>query len=526
MKLLLAGLVAGGLLLVAPNQSVAKPGPNEIVWGEQLPRALDPHVVYDVPMQFFMLNVYDTLYRYSGNPPELKNWLVESESTSEDGLTWTLNLKKGVKFHDGSELTANDVVYSFKRLLALGKGPAGAFQPVLHAENITTPSSHTVVFKLSQPYAPFKAALPLVAIVNERLVKANEKNGDWGAEWLASNAAASGAYTFDPSNYRPQEVVDMMRNKDHFYGWSDNPNPVEIIRAHTVKETSTRVLAVIKGDIDATDSYLPTDQVERVEKSKLAHVERDESMRTMIIRMNNTKPPFDNLDFRKCMSHTFNYKGFISVILKDFAVRNVGPIPKNLWGAPADLKGYEHDLAKAKEYCDKAKAAGAPVDRPVEIHIQSPLAQTTQAAQLLQADARKIGITVNLVASTWAQMTSSATKSDTTPDMWVHWVSTYFVDPENWIGQMYDSQFHGTWKASSWYKNGKVDELLRKARRSMDQNKRKTLYEEASRLVVADAADIWIYNTIQLRGLSNRVKGFKFSPVGSGGELRWVHLQN
>ena len=65
--------------------------------------------------------------------------------------------------------------------------------------------------------------------------------------------------------------------------------------------------------------------------------------------------------------------------------------------------------------------------------------------------------------------------------MWVHWVSTYFVDPENWVGQMYDSQFHGTWKASCWYKNAKVDALLRKARSTIGQEDRAPLYEEATR---------------------------------------------
>ena len=108
----------------------------------------------------------------------------------------------------------------------------------------------------------------------------------------------------------------------------------------------------------------------------------------------------------------------------------------------------------------------------------------------------------------------------------MHWVSTYFADPENWIGQMYDSQFHGTWKASSWYRNDKVDAMLREARASTDRNRRRELYEAASRIVVDEAADIWIYNTVQLRGLSNRVQNYQFSPVGSGGELRGVSLGN
>jgi peptide/nickel transport system substrate-binding protein len=322
----------------------------------------------------------------------------------------------------------------------------------------------------------------------------------------------------------PQEKLDLAIHEDHFYGWSDNPDPIEVVRAYPVQETATRVLALIKGDVHATDSYLPTDQVERIEEADGVHVSRDESMRIMIIRMNNKRPPFDNKNFRKCMSYAFDYEGFIEVVLGGFPVRNAGPIPQNLWGAPDDLEGYSYDPEKAAEFCEAARAEGAPLDRPLDIHIQTALEQTTQAAELLQAGMAGVGVQVDLIASTWPTLTSSASSAETTPDMWVHWVSTYFVDPENWIGQMYDSNYHGTWKASAWYQDDRVDELLRTARAETDRDKRAEAYEEASRIVVDDAADIWIYNTVQLRGLSDKVEGYKFSPVGSGGEIRWMSL--
>ena len=81
-----------------------------------------------------------------------------------------------------------------------------------------------------------------------------------------------------------------------------------------------------------------------------------------------------------------------------------------------------------------------------------------------QSDLAQIGVNLKIISDTWANITTNTAKAESTPDLWIHWVSTYFVDPENWVGQMYDSQFHGTWKASAWYKNAKVDELLRKAR--------------------------------------------------------------
>ena len=523
-KSIVATILAGlALSAVAPTQLTAQ-DKNTLVWGDTLPAGLDPHAIFDVPMQFILLNAYDTLYRYIGNPPDLQPWLARSHAVSEDGLTWLFKLNDGVKFHDGSPVTAADVVYSFRRLLAMKRGPAGAFLPVLKPDNITAPDPQTVRFVLDKPYAPFLAAIPLVAIVNQKQVEANIKDGDFGAAWLSGNDAGSGAYRIDPATYRPREALDLLRFKEHFKGWADSARPIDVVKARPVAETSTRVLALMRGEIDATDSYLPTDQVERVEKNPRTRVARDESMRVFIIRMNNKKPPFDNVNARKCFATAFNYEGFNQVILKGFVDRNPGPNPRNLWGNPPDLAGYKYDLAAAKSWCDKARAEGAKLDREVEIHIQSELEQTSQAAQMFQADLQKVGIKMKIVSSTWAQITSATGKPETSPDLWIHWVSTYFVDPENWVGQMYDSQFEGTWKASSYYSNAEVDQLLRKARSISDRGEREKLYQQATTKVVADSPDIWVYNTIQLRGLSKRVQGYKFSPVGGGGDLRYMSL--
>src|SRR5258708_28309847 len=105
--------------------------------------------------------------------------------------------------------------------------------------------------------------------------------------------------------------------------------------------------------------------------------------------------------------------------------------------------------------------------------------------------------------------------------MWVHWVSTYFVDPENWVGQMYDSQFHGTWKASAYYKNPEVDALLRKARASVTQEERDPLYQTAIPKTMTDCPAISVYNSMQLPGFNNRAKARRFRTVVHRSEVRW-----
>jgi peptide/nickel transport system substrate-binding protein len=127
-------------------------------------------------------------------------------------------------------------------------------------------------------------------------------------------------------------------------------------------------------------------------------------------------------------------------------VRRPGPIPRTLWGYPKDLQGYEFNLDKAKEHLAQAQVK---VTHPIEIQILSDQEHTSQAALLLQSDLAKLGIELRPVKSLFPTIVASTKTVETTPDMWIHWVSTYFVDPENWIGEMYDSSNWGTWKASA-----------------------------------------------------------------------------
>jgi len=118
---------------------------------------------------------------------------------------------------------------------------------------------YSVRFQLEGTYGPFFATLAMVPIVNPRVVKLHEKDGDWGAAWLASNEAGSGAYRLIPSTYVPLEHVDMEKYDEHFLGWSDNPQPIKKIEWWPTQVTSTRVLALLNGSLDMTDSNLPVD---------------------------------------------------------------------------------------------------------------------------------------------------------------------------------------------------------------------------------------------------------------------------
>ncbi len=516
-----------GFALCAAQSALAQTQPASpvLVWGDQVTANLDPHIGQTgVPDQFVVINVYDTLYRYQGPEGKLVPWLATGYKVSEDRLSWTFTLRPGVKFHDGSEITADDVVYSFHRALAMNGPVIGPFRKVLKAEGVRAIDPLTVSFTLNEVYAPFFSTVPAIAIVNRRQIEANVKDGDRGTGWLSQNSAGSGAYIIRPGSFESYKVFQMTRNPNHFMGWSHNARPIETVRAQGFPETSTQVNALLKGEVSAGNSYLNPTQMDRLGRSRDIGFQEAESMRVYVIRMHNQRPPFDNINTRRCFSWAFNYEGFISAILKNVGVRNPGPLPKNMWGYPSDLVGYRYDMAKAKEACDRARAEGANLDREIEIHTIPHNSQTTDAAQMLQSDMKKLGVNIKIVPRNGSQLFASAGKIDTTPDLWTHWVSAYFLDPENWVGQMYSTRYQGSWTAGSWYQNAKVESLLQTARTELDQAKRTPMYEQAIRQIVDDAADIWVYNTVQKRPINARLRGIDFTPVGAGSEIRTMYF--
>src|SRR3989454_486564 len=420
------------LVTLAAMPSAPATAQTRFVFANESPYdTMDPHAAFDVGRVAVRLNLYDGLYRWLDNPPKLEPWLAESHTVSPDGLTYTFKLRSGAKFHDGAEITAEDVRYSAERILALKKGAAALLSTMIAPGAAKALDRHTVQFTLTKPAAIFLAVVPEVHVVNSALLKKNEKDSDWGAAWLTSNEAGSGSYTL--SRYDPAIGFIAKRFAGHFMPWG--PKYIEEIEFRLVKEDNTRVLGMIKGDYQGTGGYLPN--VERA-KAELA-------------------------------------------------------------------------LAKAK------------VDRPLTIGYLQGFSQTEQAATVMANGLRKVGLDTKLTSEVWPAMVERMKKPETSPDLVVYWISTYYADPNNWIGEMFHSGQWGTFKASSFYKNPRVDELLDVALRSTDRKVREKAYQDAARILVDEAAGVWIYNTKYFGPWAKNLEGIRFSPIGNGQEMRWVY---
>lgn len=492
-------------------------------WGGNLSRSLDPHAIYDVPSAFTRQNLYDALFEYDGQPPAPRPQLVRAQKVSADGRSFDFELRTDVRFHDGTPLTSADVVYSFRRMLTLKSGVGPAFRDYLKADNVTATGPHAVRIVLDRPHAPFLSCLPMVAIVCEKQMAANTVNSDWAEAWIASNDAGSGPYKVVAGSFKPLDALDMEAVPGYWGGWP-HKRPIARVLCRPVRDDATRMLAVERGDIDTTHSYVRPDQHDRVKRNTALKLVEEPQFRTYLLRVHNGRDPMSNVDYRRALSYAFPYDLFIDKVLKGTAERSPGPLPVNLWGHPADLKGYRHDLDAARRHLDAARKAGANVDREITFLALVGFDETEQAAQVLQSELRKIGITMRIQKAVWANAVQQSQNAETSPDIWSHWGSTYYIDPDNWIGQFYLKAALGTQRGSSWYRDDETERLQQRALATLDRGDRAKLYEQISRRLVDQAVDVWIYNSKGYRVVRDRVKGFRPGAVGDGVDLRemWI----
>ena len=347
-------------------------------------------------------------------------------------------------------------------------------------------------------------------------MRAQDKSGDMGAAWLARNVAGSGGFKL--RRYDPAVGVQMERYKDHYMGL-DGSN-LEAAEFRTVLETSSRVLGLLKGDFNTTDGYLPEDQIKRLrEASEDVKILEAESIRTYYFIINNGRAPLTDVNLRKALSYAFDYDSFNNDMLGGSVARNAGIIPNTMWGAPKEMKGYTFDLAKAKQHLDMVKG---PL-RPLVVGVLAGYPQSEQGALLLQAGCAKIGIELKLLSEPWSVIAAKMRDPERNYDLIPLWRSAYFADPHNWTGAIYHSSLIGSANPSE-YKNPKFDALVDKALLLTEEEERRPLYEEASRMLVDDAAGIYVYNTKWFGPFTKNVQNVRFCPIGDAQDIRWMSM--
>ena len=474
----------------------------------------DPALHRDETQSANVFNLYDPLfYPVRGGAPI--PWLVKNYTVSDDGKCYTFVLKKGVKFHDGTEMTADDVAFSMLRMLKINQGFSWLWKGIVNPEGIQVVDKYTVKFKLNKPYGPFIATLVQFHVVNKNLLMKNKKSGDWGEygdfgmEYLQNHDAGSGPFMLE--NVQLGDRLTMKKFKDYFKGFKKN-SP-DIVNWLVVPEKATYVAMLKKGEVDMIDQWLSPENFKNLAKTKGVVVKEDPNVQLFFLQMNNKKKPLDDVNVRKAISYAFDYKVAVNDIFKG-GKQAEGPVPILMPGHAKDVVVYHKNLKKAKEYLSKSKYSMKELKNMELTYVYvNSLDLERKIGLLLANNLAQIGLKVKLKGETWSRITQLAKSPETTPHFTAIFHTAKYPSPDSHTYLMYNKNAWGTYISMSWYDNPKVDELTEKARQTIDVNERYKLYEEVQRIVTEDAASLYIVNPLHRIAFRDWVKDYEYVGI-------------
>lgn len=397
-KLMVASAFTALLATTAQTTvSIAQTPKDTVVMAKQIDDiiSLDPAEAFEFSGVEVVTNIYDKLMGVDlAKNNELVTELAQSWSVTPDNLTYTFKLRPGVKFHSGNPLTAADVVYSFQRAVTLNKSPGFilaqfGFTKDNVLEKVKATDDNTVVITVSKPFAPtfFLNCLTsgVASIVDTKLVKANEKDGDWGNGWLKLNSAGSGAYKVRA--YRPNEQYALDANESWYKG---APKNKRIVVRHVAEPASQRLL-LEKGDVDIARN-LSKDQLAAVKTNKDVEIVQGDKGYILYLGLNTKNPNFAKPEVREALKYLVDYASIERNIVEGTYKAHESFLPKGFLGA-IDDKPYKFDPAKAKELLAKA---GLPNGFTVTMDVRS-VNPITDIAQAIQSNWAQAGIKLELI---------------------------------------------------------------------------------------------------------------------------------
>lgn len=490
----------------AATEAPASEATGWLIYGaNQEGEGIDPAIGYTLWSRWVDDNCYDALFRFEGDPSQLVNYLAKSYEVSDDGLEFTFRLEEGVKFHDGSELKASDVVYTLKRMLAMGDAPSFLWASA-DPEKVEAVDDYTVKMVLKEIYGPFLMTLPWLYVVNEKLLRANEVSGDWGAAYLRNNDAGSGPFMI--TNFDPGVTIDMPYFPDYWKGWPGKRLDGWSYEIHREMGTLKQMLQA--SDMQITDR-LSEDDFLVVAGFPNVLVEEHPTQQPFQIKMNNEKEPTSNVDFRKALTYAFDYDAVTTGLLQGHCTVLDSPLPPGMPGHLSLLESKK-DLDKARDHL--ARSGYDPSQIELEFGYVEADPFQRDVGLVMQNSLKELGISVKVQGYTPALSAGVWLTPESMTHMWPIWAAADYPDPENLLYPQYHSRNWGNWYSCSYYKNDRYDELLDQARRTPELADRIPLYEEAQRILVEDAVDVWLFAWHWRTAMLDCVRGYAFQPAG------------
>ncbi|EGQ24123.1 ABC transporter substrate-binding protein [Sporosarcina newyorkensis] len=458
--------------------------------------------------------IFETLFEYDKDL-QLQPKLAESYKTSEDGLTWTLALKKGVTFHDGTDFNADAVVFNFERWMDteneyhIGDFP---YYPFLYGgfkgdeehkiDYVKAVDEHTVEIKLKEKVAPFISylAIPMFGIASPTAIEQyNER--------FYENPVGTGPFQFD--SWTRNDKIVVKANENYYV---ENQPLLDQIIFTVVPDNSARLNVLLSGEADFIDGMNPEDAktVEKDEKLKLV---KRPSFNEGFMVMNTQKVPFDDVKVRQAINMAIDKKALVDGFYSGFADVAKSPVPPALWGYNDEIEDYKFDVKAAKALLAEA---GYPEGFETEIWAMSNprpyLPQPMKTAEAIQANLEEIGIKAKIVTYEWATYLEKT--GDGQHPMALYGWTGVMADPDNFLyPNLSNTNMETPANNLAFYDNEEFQELIEQARVTFDQDERVELYKKAQERFHLDAPWVPLAHTTPPIAFADYVKGFEPHPM-------------
>jgi peptide/nickel transport system substrate-binding protein len=513
MKLFKAALLAAALTLpLSPTLTLAETPADTLVVAQNIDDivAIDPAQAYEFSSGEFVTQVYDRLVQYDAEDTTvLAAGLASEWEIDEAGKAITFTLRDGVTFHSGNPVRAEDVVFSFTRVVALDKAPAFiltqlGWTPENIGEMVTADGNKVVVKyegEFSSAFVLNVLAARPASVVDELTVMQNETDGDLGNAWLNANSAGSGPFVLRA--YRPAELITLDANPNYFKG---APILKSVIIRH-VAEAATQQLLLESGDVDLAKNLTP-DQIAGFEGNANINVETYPQAAVHFLSFNQKTESLTPPAVWEAARYLVDYEGMAGSFLMGQMQVHQAFWPKGFPGALEETP-FTYDPEKAKQILADAGIA-TPIDVTMDVINSTPF---TDMAQSLQATFAEAGINFEIIPGTGSQVITKY-RARTHQAMLLYW-GPDFMDPHsNAKAFAYNSDNSDesyisttTWR-NAWAVPDELNQATMAALAEPDQAKRDELYIDLQKEVQATSPIVIMFQAAVQVAMSPNVSGY------------------
>lgn len=458
--------------------------------------------------------MFDGLVRYDGDTLKIAPALATSWSTSEDGMTWTFHLRKGVKFQDGTDFNADAVIFSFERQMdpkhpyyrnTFVRWPA-KFSAV---KQVVKVDDYTVKLVLS---APSPALLPNLARYVGYIVSPTAIKKD--PDGFRKHPVGTGPFKF--VRYVQDNFTELARNEDYWNG----PAKVARLVVRTIPDNNVRLLALKNNEIQLAYG-IGFAQFAQVKADPNLKVVSSTPLGISLMVMNTETKPFDDVKVRKAVNYAINKDRFFDTVFSGLGTKANQLIPEGWMGHVDDGVTYDYDVEKAKQLLTEAGYEDGFNIQLITWTTPRPFMPSPRdAAALIKSDLANVGINVEIQTMTWEQYIQVRNKGDFGAAISGFISGT--LDPDGMMYPLYGSKFIRARDTINWsrWRNAEADTMLEQAGRTYDEAKRTDLYQKVSRIIMDQAPSAFLAHPVNLLVARKNLEGVFVHPSN------WVPLQN